>query len=120
VKLTARFHEMFPAWREVNIDYRWHGLVCMTRRLTPAIGRLEDDPSVFFGFGYHGNGVNTATWSGKQIADWVGASGDNKGAPPKSLPSVVQGMPVKLPFPGLRLQYIRGAIAWRRLLDRLG
>ena len=51
VKLTARFHEMFPAWREVNIDYRWHGLVCMTRRLTPAIGRLEDDPSVFFGFG---------------------------------------------------------------------
>jgi len=117
--LIARMHELFPAWRDVDIDYRWHGLVCMTRRLTPAIGRLEDDPSVFFAFGYHGNGVNTATWAGKQIADWLGTAANGLNKAPEWLPSVVQGMPRDFPFARFRLQYIQGVINMLRLIDRL-
>jgi glycine/D-amino acid oxidase-like deaminating enzyme len=118
-KLIARLHELFPAWRDVDIDYRWHGLVCMTRRRTPAIGRFEDDPSVWFGFGYHGNGVNTATWAGKQIADWLGGSSVTSGSAPDWLPSVVQGMPDKFPFARFRLQYIQGIINLLRLADKM-
>ena len=118
-KLIARMHELFPAWRDVDIDYRWHGLVCMTRRLTPAIGRLEDDPSVYFGFGYHGNGVNTATWAGKQIADWLGTAANSLNKAPDWLPAVVQGMPRDFPFARFRLQYIQGVINMLRLIDRL-
>ena len=116
-QLTARFREVFPEWRDAGIDYRWHGLVCMTRRRTPAIGRLDDDPSVFFAFGYHGNGVNTSTWAGKQLADWIGTG---ELAAPKSLPPVIQGLAGRFPFPGLRLRYIQAAIALYRLSDRFG
>jgi len=115
--LTDRFHEVFPAWREVAVDYRWHGLVCMTRRRTPAFGRLDADPSVYFAFGYHGNGVNTATWAGRELAGWLAAGGRNA---PESVPKLMLGLAGRFPFPGLRLRYIQAAIALMRLADRAG
>ena len=114
-KLAAWLRELFPRWRDVDIDYRWHGLVCMNRRLTPAIGRFEDEPSVLFGFGYHGNGVNTATWTGRALANWL-ASGQH--APPPGIPAAMLGLPGRVPLPGLRLIYIRAGIAVRRRADR--
>ena len=114
-KLRARFHELFPGWRDIQIDYQWHGLVCMTRRLTPGIGMVDDDPSILFGFGFHGNGVNSATWTGQQLAAWIG-SGTQK--MPSTIPGVVHGLPGRFPMPGLRLQYIKAGIAIRQFLDR--
>ena len=102
------------ATRDVPIDDRWHGFVCFTRRLTPAIGRLDEDPSVFFAFGYHGNGVNTAVWSGKQLARWRG-----KGKRP-ALPPPVLGMPRRFPLPALRRHYLGARIGWLGLLDHIG
>lgn len=116
MRLRARFHEVFPGWRNIDIDYQWHGLVCMTRRRTPGIGLLEDDPSVLFGYGYHGNGVSTATWTGKQLAAWA-ASGTR--AAPSSVPEVMQGLPGRIPLAGLRLRYIQAAIASLQFADRL-
>lgn len=116
-QLIARLHQLFPAWRGIDIDYRWHGLVCMTRRLTPAIVRLRDDPSVFFAFGYHGNGVNTAVWAGQQIAVWL-CSNTSPHKAPASVPAIVQGMPARFAFASLRLHYIKMAIAMRRMADR--
>jgi len=116
--LIARMHELFPEWRDIGIDYRWHGLVCMTRRMTPAIGRLEDDPSVFFAFGYHGNGVNTATWSGQQVAKWLASSGSEDLKAPDWLPKMMLGMPGKFPLPSLRLTYLQAAIGALRLRER--
>jgi glycine/D-amino acid oxidase-like deaminating enzyme len=116
--LVARMHQLFPEWRDVEITHRWHGLVCMNRRLAPAIGRFQDDPSIFFGFGYHGNGVNTATWTGQQIARWLVAGGATGSKAPSSVPSVVLGMPDRFPLAAFRLQYIRGALAWLRMVDR--
>ena len=66
--LRRRLGEVFPAWKEVPVSHFWRGLVCFTRDMTPAIGRLEDDPSVFYGFGYQANGVNTAPWAGRALA----------------------------------------------------
>ena len=115
--LIARLRAMFPGWRNVEIDYRWHGLICMTRRLTPAIGRLDDDPSVFFGFGFHGNGVNTATWTGQWIADWLGGSRSGDRSTPDSLPAVVRGLSGRFPLASLRLLYVQARIAMFRLTD---
>lgn len=116
--LIARFNQTFPNWRNVEIDYRWHGLVCMTRRMTPAIGRLPDDPSVFFAFGYHGNGVNTATWSGKQVARWlVSGTGDVHDVP-EWLPRMMVGMPDRFPLSSLRLVYLQAMIGALRLAQR--
>ena len=116
--LIARMHEIFPNWRGIDIDYRWHGLVCMTRRMTPAIGRLQDDPSVFFAFGYHGNGVNTATWSGEQVAKWLGSSGSVEQKMPEWLPGMVLGMPDRFPLSSLRLVYLQAMIGALRLAQR--
>lgn len=118
-RLIEQMYERFPEWRDIGIDYGWHGLVCLTRRLTPAIGRLDDDPSVFFGFGFHGNGVNTATWTGKQISDWIGASRIGDRRKPRSLPVAVQGLSGRIPLPALRLFYVQARIAMFRFTDWL-
>jgi glycine/D-amino acid oxidase-like deaminating enzyme len=118
-RLISQMHEMFPKWRSVEIEYRWHGLVCLTRRLTPAIGRLDEDPSIFFGFGFHGNGVNTATWTGQQISDWIGGSRIGDRRRPRSLPAAVQGLSERIPLAALRLFYVQARIAMFRFTDWL-
>ncbi|MFQ6006092.1 MAG: NAD(P)/FAD-dependent oxidoreductase [Woeseia sp.] len=117
--LAKRLGQLFPAWKDIRIDYRWHGLICITRRLTPCVGRLADDPSVFFGFGYHGNGVNTSTWTGRQIADWLANSAQGDATVPQSLPVMMRGLSGRFPCPALRRQYVRARIAMFRLSDRV-
>lgn len=113
-RLEAMLRLLWPAWSAVDVEYGWHGLISTTSTLLPSIGQLDDDPSVFFGYGYHGNGVNTATWTGKKIADWIGA-----GSSPE-LPAIVKGMGRKYPLAGLRLKYLQAAIALSSWLDRRG
>ncbi len=118
-QLDRRLRQLWPAWKDVQIDYRWHGLICMTLRQTPCIGRLPDDPSVFFGFGYHGNGVNTSTWSGKQIANWLANRSLNDASTPDSLPVMVRELSGRFPLPTLRRHYLQARIALFRLTDWL-
>ena len=114
VELIATMQRLWPGWTNVDVDYRWHGLICFNRTLCPALGQLEDDASVFFGFGYHGNGVSTATWAGQQLANWIG-----KGRAPK-LPAVVKGLSGRFPMAPLRLKYLRLSMAISSWLDRSG
>ena len=114
VRLEAMLKKIWPGWAGVEVEYRWHGLIAMTGSLVPSIGRLDEDDSVYFGYGYHGNGVNTATWTGKQLADWIGS-----GRMP-ALPQIVQGMGRKYPLARHRLKYLRAGIALSSWLDRRG
>lgn len=113
-KIIDIFHRTWPGWAGVEIEYCWHGLICMTASLRPAIGRLTDDPYTFYGFGYHGNGVNTATWAGKQLADWIG-----RGRAPDELPRLVRELPRRYPVPVLRRAYLRTGLVIANWLDRL-
>ena len=110
--LAACLRRIWPAWADVEIEYRWHGLICFTASLYPSIGRLDDDPTVFFGYGYHGNGVNTATWTGRKLAEQIadGSSGE--------LPSICRGLGRRFPFARLRLRYLQLAIAYLQWRDR--
>ena len=116
--LQRRLGHLWPAWRGIPVEYRWHGLICISRRLTPSVGRLADDPSVAYAWGYHGNGVNTATWCGRMLAAWLArAPGD--GAWPAELPAVYRGLPPRFPLPGLRRRYLQARLAVFRLQDAL-
>ncbi len=115
--LADGLRQLFPSWRDVSIEYRWHGLICLTRRLVPSIGRLPHDRSVFFAYGYHGNGVNTATWSGARLAEWL-ASGRSRA--PESVPGMMQGLSPRFPVPALRLYYLQARLGVFRLQDSLG
>jgi len=111
-KIIRAFRRIWPGWSNIDIDYRWHGLICMTGSMRPAVGRLDGDSEVYYGFGYHGNGVNTATWAGKQLADWIGC-----GAEPAGLPAIVKGLPRRYPLPALRQAYLRTGLAIANWFD---
>ncbi|MCZ6894727.1 MAG: FAD-binding oxidoreductase, partial [Gammaproteobacteria bacterium] len=110
--MIRRIGTMFPAWRKLEISHFWRGLICMAPGLTPHIGRLEDDPSVFYSLAYHGSGVAMASWSGRAIAREIGG---RSGCPP--LPVVVTRPLRRFPLPGLRLWYLRAAYAGYMLRD---
>ncbi len=114
LRLGTMLKTIWPGWSNVEIDYAWHGLICTTGTLYPSMGQLEDDDSVFFGYGYHGNGVNTATWAGERLAAWIGT-----GSSPQ-LPGIVKGLGRRFPFARLRLKYLRAAIALSSWQDRRG
>lgn len=110
--LSRRLGEVFPAWAEVPVTHFWRGLVCMTRDQTPAIGRLKDDPSVFYGLGYHGDGVAAAPWTGRFLARLLtGAASEN------DLPAPMRGPLSPFPLPGLRRWYLRGALVYYFMTD---
>ena len=84
----------------------------MTRQLTPAVGRLEEDGTVFYGFGYHGNGVNTAPWTGRLLARMIAGQKSNQ-----ALPAAIAGPAVRFPFAALRIWYLRAAYLAYRVTD---
>ncbi|MDH3690718.1 MAG: FAD-binding oxidoreductase [Gammaproteobacteria bacterium] len=113
VWMIRRMTEVFPGWKSVPITHFWRGLVCVTRKLSPSVGRLDADPSVWYGFGYHANGVNTAPWVGMTLARHI-AGKDREKIP---IPAVMAGMPLKFPFGPMRLWGLRGAYLYYRLRD---
>ncbi len=59
----------FPQLKDVKIDYAWGGALSVTVNRLPHVGRLE--PNVFFGQGYSGHGISTASFAGKVIAEAI-------------------------------------------------
>ena len=110
--MTKRVAEVFPAWRDVEIEYFWRGFVCISQRLAPSAGQLEDDETVFYGFGYHATGVNTAPWTGMKLAAMIAGK-----QAPADLPAVIRGLPPRFPLPALRLKYLAAAYRWYAFKD---
>ncbi len=111
--MTRRLGEVFPGWCDVPITHFWRGLVCVTRKLTPSVGRLDDDPSVWYGFGYHANGVNTAPWVGMTLAQQIaGHDGDST-----QIPAVMQGLAPRFPFAWMRRYALGCAYLYYRWQD---
>ena len=117
--ISRRLGQLWPRWQDIAIEYRWHGLICITLRLTPALGRLSEDPTVLFAYGYHGNGINTSTWSGKLLADWLAATGPRGERIPDELPLMMRGISPRFPLAALRLRYLQARLALFRLQDAL-
>jgi glycine/D-amino acid oxidase-like deaminating enzyme len=111
--ITRRLGEVFPAWREVPTTHYWRGFVCMNTRGTPMVGALDDAGRVLYGLAYHGSGVAAAPWTGRLLARVAAGAAD-----PDSVPAVMRGPAPRLPLAGLRLWYLRAALAWYRLGDR--
>lgn len=112
--MQQRLGEMFPAWQGIEISHSWNGLVCLSMANTPHIGQLSADPSVFYGLAYHGNGVATATWSGRAIARLVADQ-----APVETLCAAFRQPFKRFPLPNLRQWYLRSAYLLYNLHDHL-
>lgn len=117
--LKQEIARIWPQFADLKYTHQWRGLVCFARNLRPAIGRMPEDKSIYFAYGYHGNGVNSATWSGRELANWL--AGDTSGAQllPMHLPAIMRGRPPRFPLAGLRRQYLRAGLGFYRLRDWL-
>lgn len=92
------FRRMFPKWAEVEITHAWSGMVCFAPNLVPYAGPIPDQPGLFAGFAYHGNGVAMGSFCGRALADLVLER-------PTELPEPISEPPSRFPLG-----------RWRRLL----
>jgi gamma-glutamylputrescine oxidase len=66
--------QLFPQLDDVAIDYAWGGTLSVTVNRLPHVGRLE--PNLFFGQGYSGHGISTATFAGRVIAEAISGTAE--------------------------------------------
>lgn len=97
MKIRQDFARMFPKWRNVAIEYEWSGLVALNRSETPYIGEIPGVPGGYAGFGYHGNGVAMASYSGALLSDLIV---DQIGTRP--YPAAFAHVPAQFPLGRLR------------------
>lgn len=110
--LTRRLGEVFPAWKSAEITHFWRGLVCMARDMTPAMGRLPDDPSVLFALAYHGDGVAASHGAGQLLADILAGKKTET-----DIPQPMRGPPQNLPIPRLKRWYLRASLGYYAFQD---
>ncbi len=64
--IEAAMHRVFPALRDVRIDYRWNGKVGFSLDYFPHFGQAE--PGIYYGIGYSGRGVVLTHMVAKALA----------------------------------------------------
>ncbi len=67
--IRAHFEAMFPHWAHVETPFSWHGLVAISRDLTPYTGPIPEMPGAWTSLCYHGNGVAMGSYAGAVLAD---------------------------------------------------
>lgn len=113
IKAFVRPHmlKLYPQLHDVKIDYAWGGTLAVTMKRLPFMRRLK--PGLYTACGYSGQGVGTATFAGKLLAEAI--SGDEERF------DVFSKLPAP-PFPGgklLRYPTMVLAMTWYALRDRL-
>ena len=108
------FKNIFPDWASISIDYNWRGLIAMSQKLTPSIGKIENE-EIYYGFGYHGVGVSSAPWTGNQLSKLVFSSNSKN----LNISKIYKGLPKKFIFPKLRVFYFRLAVLFYIIKDKL-
>ena len=108
------FKNIFPDWASISIDYNWRGLIAMSQKLTPSIGKIENE-EIYYGFGYHGVGVSSAPWTGNQLSKLVFSSNSKN----LNISKIYKGLPKKFIFPKLRIFYFRLAVLFYNIKDKL-
>ena len=104
---------IFPKWNNITIEYNWRGLIALSQKLTPSIGKIENE-EIYYGFGYSGVGVSAAPWTGKQLSKLVFSSNSKD----LDISKIYKGLPKKFIFPKLRVFYFRLAIFFYKIKDK--
>ncbi len=61
--------DRFPEIAGSTVDYRWSGLIAVTRDGLPLIGEVQDRPGVFFAAGCNGHGLGYSLSLSKLLVD---------------------------------------------------
>ena len=69
--MRPKMLEVFPQLADVKIDYQWGGMIGIGANRLPQIGRLHDQPNVYYAQAYSGHGVNATHLAGKLLAEAI-------------------------------------------------
>lgn len=106
---------VFPQLADVRIDFQWGGMIGIGANRLPQIGRLPQQPNIYYAQAYAGHGVNATHLAGKLLAEAI-----------SGLESHGFDLFAKVPhmtFPGgrlLRSPLLALGMLWYRLKERLG
>lgn len=104
--------EVYPALRDVRIDYAWGGTLAITMNRMPCF--LRPKPNVFSASGFSGHGVAMATLAGRIMAEAVAGQAERF--------DLMARLPMPR-FPGgamLRWPLLVAAMSWYAMRDRIG
>jgi glycine/D-amino acid oxidase-like deaminating enzyme len=113
--MRPKMLQVFPHLKDVRIDYQWGGMIGIGANRLPQIGRLKDQPNVFYAQAYAGHGVNATHLAGKLLAEAI--SGQQGGGF-----ELFDKVP-HMTFPGgkhLRSPLLALGMAWYRLKEAVG
>ncbi len=75
--MLPKMLQVFPQLAGVKIDYQWGGMIGIGANRLPQIGRLSDQPNVYYAQAYAGHGLNATHLAGRLLAEAI--SGQHSG-----------------------------------------
>ena len=69
--MRPKMLKVFPQLGGVKIDYQWGGMIGIGANRLPQIGRLKDQPNVFYAQAYAGHGLNVTHLAGKLLGEAI-------------------------------------------------
>lgn len=69
--MRPKMLQVFPQLADVTIDYQWGGMIGIGANRLPQIGKLQDQPNVFYAQAYAGHGLNATHLAGKLLAEAI-------------------------------------------------
>lgn len=106
---------VFPHLDNVKIDYQWGGMIGIGANRLPQIGKLKDQPNVFYAQAYSGHGVNATHLAGRLLGEAI-ALRESSGF------DLFAKVP-HMTFPGgkyLRSPLLALGMGWHRLKEAVG
>ncbi|MCK9797421.1 FAD-binding oxidoreductase [Pseudomonas sp. MAFF 302030] len=69
--MQPKMLQVFPQLAGMKIDYQWGGMIGIGANRLPQIGRLKDQPNVYYAQAYSGHGLNATHLAGKLLAEAI-------------------------------------------------
>jgi glycine/D-amino acid oxidase-like deaminating enzyme len=69
--MQPKMLKVFPQLKDVRIDFQWGGMIGIGANRLPQIGRLPNQPNVYFAQAYSGHGVNATHLAGQLLAEAI-------------------------------------------------
>jgi glycine/D-amino acid oxidase-like deaminating enzyme len=110
-RLERSLVETFPPLAGIRFTHAWGGTMAFTRDYTPRIGSLGDEPNLFCGLGYCGEGVVMSQLAGHILAAFVAGEAGEFAALP-----FVGGAPPWVGFEPFRSLGVKAALRALRAL----
>lgn len=69
--MRPKMLEVFPQLQSTRIDFQWGGMIGIGANRLPQIGRLPDQPNVYYAQAYAGHGLNATHLAGRLLAEAI-------------------------------------------------